>query len=168
MFVRLLILSVLFYFFGVPTATSQNKSESTAKKTYRTTRTAQKIKIDGILDDVAWENVPVATDFVQFMPVPFGKPSRNTEVKIIYDDDAIYIGAMLYDDPDSVRKELSQRDNDNNVDVFGISMDCFQDGQNGYQFFVTAAGVQEDMKVGRFSCGDGCFNDTNGSWDAVW
>ena len=169
MLARLLLFSFCFlHFWAVQQAHSQNTFDATSKKSYRATRTTQKIKIDGILDDAAWENIPVATNFVQFSPVPFGKPLRNTEVKIIYDDDAVYIAAMLYDDPDSIRKELSQRDNDNNVDIFGVAMDCFQDGQNGFQFLVTAAGVQEDMKVGNFSCGDGCNHDTDASWDAVW
>ncbi len=171
MLTRLLTFVIAFSFFGTTQVVSQTKSDSTAKKNYRATRTEKKIKIDGILDDVAWEGIPVATDFVQLRPTPFAKASRLTEVKVVYDDDAIYIGAMLYDNPDSISKELTPRDGgnvDGNYDYFGVSMDCFQDNQNGFQFFVTAAGVQQDMKVGRFTCGDGCWNDTDVSWDAVW
>ena len=140
-----------------------------AKKELKAIRINKAPRIDGVLDDEAWKNAPLATNFIQQDPKPFAPESRPTVVKVIYDDDAVYLGAYLYDAPDSISKELSQRDDTEvNVDFFGVSFDCFQNNQNGFQFFVTAAGVQADMKVGRFSCGDGCFNDTDVSWDAVW
>ncbi len=140
-----------------------------AKKELKATRITKAPRIDGVLDDEAWKNVPLATNFIQQDPKPFAPESRPTVARVVYDDDAVYVSAYMYDAPDSIAKELSKRDNqDVNVDYFGVSFDCFQSSQNGFQFIVTAAGVQADMKVGRFSCGDGCYNDTDFSWDAVW
>src|SRR5690348_13974774 len=67
------------------------------QKTLSAYKTALAPIIDGKLDDAAWQAAPVATDFVQFTP-DFGKPSSsNSTVRVLYDDDAIYIGAYLYD-----------------------------------------------------------------------
>ncbi|MCD4736830.1 MAG: carbohydrate binding family 9 domain-containing protein [Bacteroidales bacterium] len=119
-------------------------------------------KIDGILNDKIWEDLPAATDFVQLMPYngrPAGQPS---EVKIGYNDYAFYVGAMLYDSsPDSILKELSVRDEINISDYFGVYFDPFNDFQTAYGFFVTAAGVQVDIKsIGTF--------EEDETWNAVW
>ena len=69
------------------------------EKSLQAIKTVQAPKIDGNLNDAAWADVPAATDFVQNYPA-VGKPaSRQTTVKVIYDNTAIYVGAYLYDDP---------------------------------------------------------------------
>lgn len=124
-------------------------------------RVAHPPKIDGVLDDAAWEDVPVATDFIQNAPKPGIPAQMCSEVKIAYDDVAIYVGAQLYDPrPDSVLHELSKRDNEANADLFGVFFDTYNDDINAYGFFVTAAGVQLD---GRYSSRG---QDLN--WNAVW
>jgi hypothetical protein len=133
----------------------------TAKKKTVAQRVEQAPKIDGVLDDVVWENVPVATGFIQNAPHPGIPAAKRSEVKIIYDDVAIYVGAQLYDDhPDSILHELSQRDNEANADMFGVFLDTYNDDINAYGFFITAAGVQLD---GRYSSQG---QDLN--WNAVW
>ena len=74
---------------------------SQEKKSINIQRISEPPKIDGLLDDTAWQNAEVATDFVQFRPEMGIKetPETRTVVKIAYDDDAIYVGAYLYDDP---------------------------------------------------------------------
>jgi len=82
-------------------------------------------------------------------------------VKVIYNDDAIYIGAKLFDSsPDSILRELSTRDNEANADLFGVFFDTYNDDINAYGFFVTSAGTQIDA---RYS-GQGQDFD----WNAVW
>ena len=72
-------------------------------KTLQAIKTTFTPKIDGVLDDIAWKDVQVATDFIQNFP-HFGQPaSQKTEVRIVYDNDAIYVGAYLFDDPSLVR-----------------------------------------------------------------
>ncbi|MBX2845153.1 MAG: carbohydrate binding family 9 domain-containing protein [Saprospiraceae bacterium] len=125
-------------------------------------RISEAPKIDGNLDDAAWENVPVATDFIQFRPNPDESASQKTEIKVVYDNNAIYFGAKMYDDPSLILKELGQRDQFNvNADRLAIVLDTFNDDQNGFGFFVTAAGVQLDLKFSEQGREDS-------SWDAVW
>lgn len=118
-------------------------------------------KIDGKLDDASWQNAPVATDFVQFWPDNGAPAWQESEVRFLYDNTALYIGAKLLDTaPDSILTGLSERDNINNADYMGIYLDPQGNGTNGYGFFVTSSGIQVDMKVDQYS--------EDGSWDAVW
>lgn len=119
-------------------------------------------KIDGKLDDGVWKNLPVATLDITWLP-EYGKvPTRKTEVKVVYDNTAIYIGAMLYDSvPANINTQLSERDGQSNADNFTVGLDTYDDDLNGYRFIVSAAGVQNDQRIS--------LNSNNDlSWDAVW
>jgi hypothetical protein len=123
------------------------------------------IKIDGNLDDEAWKNIEPTGDFITFSPV-FGKVStRNTKVKIAYDNTAIYIGAYLYDHPSNIRKQLTARDvlDRQDVDIFTVGFDTYHDKQNAFVFKVSPANVQADLKI---SQSGGVVYDFG--WDAVW
>lgn len=130
---------------------------------------AQAPRIDGSLDDPAWQQAPVAFDFVTNTPV-FGEPaSVKTTVKVVYDNNAIYIGAYLYDDPAEIRQQYTTRDNQQkaNVDYFSVFLDTYKDRQNAFQFLVTARNVQTDARVSANYTGeDGAYGDV--TWDAVW
>lgn len=138
-------------------------------KSLQAVKTSQAPKIDGSLDDGAWVNAPLMTDFIQNFPT-FGLPvSQKTEVKILYDNSAIYIGAYLYDDPSLIRKQITARDAEgqSDVDYFSVFFDTYNDHQNGFQFLVTTANVQTDGKMGPGY--DGTFgNFSDKTWDAVW
>ena len=126
-------------------------------------------KIDGVLDDAVWQTATVATDFIQNFPKAGEPATRKTEVRILYDNSAIYIGAMLYDDPASIRKQLTARDEEqqSDVDYFSVFFDTYNDNQNGFQFLVTSANVQTDAKLSPSFGGDfGDYGDK--TWDAVW
>jgi hypothetical protein len=134
------------------------------KKVLQTKFITDNIIIDGKMDEAIWETAPDATDFIMFQPdngtpIPEG---RKTIVKVLYDNDAVYIAALLYDeDPSKIMKEISARDNFGASDVFGVFINGFNDGQQDFQFFVNAADGQADCIT----------TDTNGedySWDAVW
>ncbi len=118
-------------------------------------------KIDGELSEDCWQQAETAHDFIQRDLHP-GLPSEHaSEVKLVYDDDAVYIGAILYDNkPDSILRELSTRDNEANADLFGVFFDTYNDDINAYGFFVTAAGTQIDA---RYSSQGQDFD-----WNAVW
>jgi hypothetical protein len=76
-----------------------------------------KPKIDGSLDDEAWKQAPAVSDFIQNYPA-YGQPSATRSVvKILYDNEAIYIGAYLYDDPQQIRSQLTSRDGEQRQDV---------------------------------------------------
>jgi hypothetical protein len=131
------------------------------KKSLNAKRVENPPKMDGYLDDDTWENIPIASDFIQNQTRP-GEPStQKTEVKVVYDDIALYIGAKMYDvSADSVLRELGKRDSEGNTDLFGIILDTYNDGINAFGFFVTPAGVQIDA---RYSAMGQDFN-----WNAVW
>jgi hypothetical protein len=123
------------------------------------------IKIDGNLEDEAWKTIEPTGDFITISPV-FGKIStRNTKVKIAYDNTAIFIGAYMYDHPSNIRKQLTARDmlDRQDVDIFTVGFDTYHDKQNGFVFKVSPANVQADLKISQSS---GVVYDN--SWDAVW
>src|SRR5262245_35353455 len=86
------------------------------------------IMLDGKLDDQAWSAATPITEFVQFDPDE-GKPaSENTEVRIVYGDDALYIGARMFDrTPQAIRSRLVRRDADMQSDYFQVVIDAFHD-----------------------------------------
>ncbi|WP_281323278.1 DUF5916 domain-containing protein [Flavobacterium aestivum] len=134
------------------------------KKTLQTKFTSEKIILDGKLDEVIWQSVPIATNFVMFQP-DNGKPipeNKRTEVRVLYDNEAIYIGALLYDnEPNKILKEITPRDDFGAADFFGIFINGYNDGQQNFQFFVNAPNGQADCLA----------TDSNGedySWDSVW
>jgi hypothetical protein len=138
------------------------QSPLTIKK-LKAKRTLASPKIDGILNDSEWNEVPIATGFIENNPTPgrIESEKRRTEVKIIYDDNAIYIAARMYANPDSVAHELMTRDQIGNSDFFGVFFDTFLDRINGNGFFVTASGTQFDAKYSQVGGEDP-------NWNAVW
>ncbi|MBK0379975.1 DUF5916 domain-containing protein [Mucilaginibacter segetis] len=156
------ILPALFLSAFTLTAFAQNP-----KKTLVAIKTETAPKIDGILDDAVWNNVPIATDFVELQPNAgqHEKQDERTEVKILYDNSAIYIGARMYEtSADKVARELATRDKIGNADFIGIILDTYKDGINGSGFFVTAANSQFDAKYAPNPNG----NIEDETWNAVW
>ena len=126
----------------------ENLYSQSSNKEYTAVRTLTPPKIDGVLNELIWLDSPQASDFLQNIPDE-GKPvSQKTEVKIVYDDYAIYVGAMLYDsDPDSILQELGVRDAIINADLFRVCFDTYNNQQDAYIFGVYASGVQIDSKA---------------------
>ncbi|HNV65511.1 MAG TPA: DUF5916 domain-containing protein [Bacteroidales bacterium] len=138
---------------------------SQAKKRTEALRITEPIQIDGKLDEAPWQKASPAGDFIIYNPHN-GMPSKfRTEVRLLYDDDALYIGAIMYDSyPDSIFTQLGQRDaGDINADHFWIEISPFNDGLNGEMFKVSASNVQIDNKM---STADSWMH--RDSWDAVW
>jgi hypothetical protein len=139
------------------------------QKTLTSIKTSQAPHIDGVLDDACWKQAPIASNFIQNFPSYGSQALVKTEVKVLYDNEAVYIGAHLYDDPSQIRKQLTSRDGEQrqDVDYFSVFFDTYNDHQNGFQFLVTPNNVQSDAKLnGNASASFGDFGDK--SWDAVW
>lgn len=118
------------------------------QQTITALRTEEKILIDGEISETSWGKAIPIQDFVQFRPHPGNSSSQQTEVRVMYDDQALYVSAICYDNPEHVSKILSQRDDFNaNVDNFQIILDTYNDDQNGFSFGVSSMGVQFDSKV---------------------
>lgn len=118
--------------------------------------------IDGLLDDEAWHEASVAKDFVQFEPEE-GKPaSMDTEGRVLYGADAIYVALRAFDPrPDSIVGQLTRRDQDSYSDWLIVVIDSYFDRRTAFQFGVNPVGVKQDAYR---------FDDTqeDSSWDAVW
>ncbi|CAM1364320.1 Carbohydrate family 9 binding domain-like [Tenacibaculum sediminilitoris] len=158
---RLLAL-IIIIFFTTEVIIAQTLNQN--RKRIEATRIDSAPKIDGILNDDIWSNVPIAKDFVMMRP-DNGKKEPNThttEVKLVYDNDAIYISALMHDpEPSKIPAEFTNRDNFGNSDFFMVMINPIDDGQNPVMFIVTAAGTQIDSKVSNK------FNEDY-NWSAVW
>jgi len=151
-----LIIVLLLILFALPV-----QSVNTVKKEIKAIRVTNKPVIDGKLDDAVWNNVPIATDFIQHEPNNGSPSNYKTEAKFIYTDNALIIGVMMHDpDPKGIFKEFSKRDRINNSDFLSILIDPFNNGLDAFEFIVTPAGVQWDAKVVN--------SNEDSSWDAVW
>jgi len=152
---KVAFLNGLFILLITFTVSSQNR-------TVTAYRTNERIKIDGHLESV-WNQAQFFDKFIQYEPYNGNKPSQITKVAFAYDDEAFYVAAIMYDTaPDSILRELSQRDQIDhvNTDIFGLILLPFNDRKNASIFKVSASGVQNDVKM------IGENEDPN--WDAVW
>ncbi|MEL7020525.1 MAG: DUF5916 domain-containing protein, partial [Bacteroidota bacterium] len=145
----------------ITTITLFSQTADADKKRIPATRVAQPVELDGQFDEAVWQNAPIATDFIENQPKPGNAAQFKTEVRVAYDNGALYIAARMYDvAADSIMRELSQRDNLGNTDWFGIFMNPYRDGINGVGFIITPAGVQFDAQYTTFG--------EDEDWDAVW
>lgn len=125
-------------------------------------RASTAVTVDGRLDDEVWLRAAAATEFVQRDPDE-GKPAtERTELRVAYDDAALYVGARLHDrEPAKIARQLARRDRGAEADGFSLYLDPHHDHLTGAVFTVSAAGVQSDAII---------YNDSwnDDSWDAVW
>ena len=164
-----LIISVL-----VGSALSANSlevdSDALKYKSMNAVRTASPPVIDGNLDDEAWSNAVVLDDFIQYEPYNLKAPSVETEVRVLYDDDYVYIAFQNFDpDPSSIMDRMSRRDDfeaiETNVDWVGFGIDSNNDDMTGNWFMLTAAEVQLDVSINESG---GWRDKYDISWNAVW
>lgn len=126
------------------------------------TRTSTAPAIDGSLDDAVWAQATPSGAFVQFFPREGAPPGQRTEVRVLYDDLALYVALRMHDtEPDRIVGMVSRRDRDVESDWIYVGIDSQRDGTTGYGFRVNAAGIQYDELL---------YDDTLRSveWDAVW
>ena len=132
------------------------------KKSYEILRTNKAPKIDGILDDDIWQKSQEAEDFTEFKPNIGIKDTigMQTKVKVAYDDDAIYFGAYMYDDPKKIMSQITQRDSFGQNDFFMVVLNPNNDAQNNTIFIVFSSGGQADAIAS--------LEDADYGWNAVW
>jgi Domain of unknown function (DUF5916)/Carbohydrate family 9 binding domain-like len=125
-------------------------------------RTTTPIVVDGLLSEEVWATAPAVTTFTQRDPTEGAAPSEKTEVRIAYDDEAIYVGARLLDSqPRTIVGRLGRRDSNLGADELTFYVDPYHDGRSGYYFAVNAAGTLRDGVL---------YNDdwNDDSWDGIW
>ncbi len=128
----------------------------------RAVRVGDPLSLDGRLDDPAWAHAPPVTRFTQRIPREGEPATERTEVRLLYDDDALYVGARLFDAaPDSVMALLARRDRLVSADKFTVYIDAYHDRRSGFYFGVNAAGTLYDGTL---------YNDdwNSDTWDGVW
>jgi hypothetical protein len=124
-------------------------------------KTSSDITIDGKDNEEGWAQIDFSAGFSQTVPNPGAPSSQKTEVKILYDNENIYVFAKMYEVSfDSITKTLSVRDDEGNADLFGIVIDTYGASTSGFGFLVTAAGVQIDEVHAP--------NSIDRNWNAVW
>jgi len=121
-------------------------AQSAPTKTARATRVVGEApRIDGDLGDHAWAQATVIADFVQKIPVEGAAPSVATEVRLLYDDHGLYVGARLRrGDPQAIRTSITRRDGESDAEVFTVSLDPYLDRRTAYSFSVSSGGVRGD------------------------
>ena len=119
-------------------------------KTLQAVKTTAPPKIDGVLDDSAWNEVPVASDFIQNFPhlrsAGFAK-NRSQELFMITQPFILQLICMMI--PALIRKQITARDEEQSkdLDYFSVFFDTYNDHQNGFQFLVTSSNVQTDARL---------------------
>jgi len=116
------------------------------------------VVIDGRLDESAWQGAPPITTFTQQQPTEGAPATQRTDVRILFDDGALYIGARMYDTQGArgVRRQLVRRDAELSSDLLTIDLDPFRDRLHYTEFSINPSGVRGDAL------------DGDASWDPVW
>jgi hypothetical protein len=153
---RLIILLVLFLLPSILIA------GSTPKKAIAV-RTSVSPVIDGYLTEPEWKLAPPVADFTQRDPNEGAPASEQTEIRILYDDAALYFGCMMYDsEPSKIVARLARRDDEIESDIISLRIDSYHDHQTAFEFTILASGVKVDI----LQYNDAQNEDT--SWDPVW
>jgi hypothetical protein len=147
--------------FGVPAALGQNPEAS--GRAYNTARiSGDAVVLDGRPSEAAWNQVEWAGGFIQRNPYEGKPPSQETEFKILYDDDALYLAYRAWDnEPDKIRSELARRDWFPG-DWVEVNIDSRGDRRTAFSFTTSASGVRGDEYISE----DG--SNWDSSWDPIW
>src|SRR5574341_1183960 len=133
-----------------------------APQAVRAIRVPVPIVVDGVLDAPEWRGAAQVSGFVQRDPDEGVAPTESTVVFVVYDDDAVYVGARMFDSaPDSILALLGRRDAGVHADEFVFYVDAYHDRRSGFYFSLNAAGTLSDGVL---------YNDDwdDNTWDGVW
>jgi len=159
-----LLLAVLIFNLPIISKTINNNNPDSAAslRVYNTTRltTAEPV-IDGVLNDECWKTGEWAGNFTQWIPAEGAKPSQKTEMKILFDNENLYVAIRVYDsEPEKISRRAGRRD-ELLGDATGVCFDSYNDNRTGFEFDLTAAGQKIDAILTNPSNAD-C------NWNAVW
>ncbi len=120
------------------------------------------LRIDGRLNDAAWQGATPVTAFTQLDPHEGEPATMRTEVRVLIGDDALYVGAQMFDpEPNRIRARLARRDNSADADEFDLYLDSYHDHLTGTRFRITPAGAIYDAVIA-------ATGEEDPSWDPVW
>jgi len=147
---------------STPTQTTSAAAIAETLTQVKAVRVEGAINVDGKLDEPAWQQATPYTSFTQRDPNEGQQVSEQTEVRVMYDDDSIYIGARLVDSqPKAIKALLGRRDSDLASDSFTVYLDPYNDKRTGFYFGISAGGTLSDGTL---------FNDDwdDNAWDGIW
>lgn len=126
----------------------------------RATRTTDAPRVDGRLDEAAWQSAPVTDVFTQIDPDEGRPASQRTDVRVLFDDQYLYVGVRLHDSGRVIGR-LGRRDMDaGDSDWFGVVLDSYHDHRTAFGFTVNPLGVRRDeVRI---------ITDADRTWDPVW
>lgn len=127
-------------------------------------RTTASIRLDGKLDDTAWQTARFVTGLTQREPAEGQPANDSTHVTFVYDQQALYIGARMFSShPQSIRPLVARRDKEGSAEQLVLSFDTFGDRRTAYTFSVTSGGVRVD-----YYHGSDFENSRDYTFDPVW
>ena len=147
---------------GNPVETAPISDSELPKISVQAARALVAPVIDGRLDDKAWSESIPASGFRQRSPKEGEPATEQTELRVVYDSSALYVGIRMFDkDPSRIIRRLARRDSDAETDSVTLYLDPSHDHLTGALFRVSAAGVLSDSII---------YDDrrTDNTWDAVW
>jgi hypothetical protein len=146
-----------------PRVTTGGGYDHASAPTAGATRLSGSISVDGVLSEPAWAGAAPITDLRQTVPTEGAPVSEPTDIRVVYDDDAIYFAARL-DDRTPVTTRLARRDAGlGDSDRFTVMLDSYHDHETAYRFWTNPSGVKGDATVTGNATGGG-----DSSWDPVW
>ncbi|MGH7663634.1 MAG: DUF5916 domain-containing protein [Gemmatimonadaceae bacterium] len=149
---------------GVRREASADRRSGLRKQAAATALGNGEIDIDGQLSEEVWESATPVTDFTQKQPVEGAAPTEATEVRFLYGEDALYVGARMFsDDPSAIQAPVGRRDDGGQSEHLLISLDPYLDRRTAYTFGVTASSVRIDW----YHPADNEYH-TDMSFDPVW
>ena len=174
---QLLLCLLVFSILATPAAAAAQTGE---RPTLSASRASIEPTLDGnVIDDPAWNEAEVTSGFTQINPQDGEPASEKTEIRILFDDEHLYVGVVCYDrEPDRIIVSDARRDASlNDTDSFQFILDTFSDEQNGFVFGTNPAGIEYDGQVAggrealfgggsRFQGGSSAGFNLN--WDAAW
>lgn len=125
------------------------------------------VVLDGVPDEAAWEAL-APLPMVQHWPTYRGAMSRETQIRVAYDDEYLWASGRFYDDPDGVRARSLQRDRWDGDDTFDLVIDSFNDDQTALRFTTTPLGILLDSEVLNDAQWSGGVQALNDSWNTFW
>lgn len=150
---------------------SAQEATLATKRVYSIQRTDEKLVIDGKMNESVWANAAVAEQFYRSWPNPGTPATYRTEVKLAYDNHAIYVAFQCYaPHRDSILSRVTKRDQLENTDFVSVILDTYRDGQNAVSFGISPENVQFDSKfsIANANPNNGDADGEDSSWDAVW
>ena len=157
--------AVLLLCFGILHPPAAAQKSTSPRPTLEALRIDASIRVDGVLDEAAWQQAPVASSFTAREPEDDRPAAQQTEFSVVYTETVLYFGIRAHDSqPQAIVAKELQRDSDHgrNDDSLAIVLDTFHDQRNSVTFEVNPLGARTDSLV----TDEG--KDQNVEWDGVW